>query len=184
MHWIRSYFNYRRQTKKLYWTGVSAFQDISRFWLLPFLTTFPQSSGRVKETLLLWWTPQVTKSEGGLPEGRSTGENIFRLPKGYLRSQEGRFHGVIPRPQDSGNWCPFQTKGYQFLPTEETQGQSANPENAHGVFGTFGGRGCWWWWKPGEWWPWQNWRSYRRVYGTLGKGCKRCPSRWETLLSL
>ena len=61
MHWTRSYSNYRWWTKKLYWTGVSIFQDISRFWLLPFLTVFPQLSSRVKERLLLWWTPQQLK---------------------------------------------------------------------------------------------------------------------------
>ena len=36
--------------------------------MLPLLTIFPQLDGRVEERLLLWWTPQVTESDGSLPE--------------------------------------------------------------------------------------------------------------------
>ena len=46
----------------------------------------PQSIGRVKERLLLWQSPQVTESDGSLPEGGSTGKDSFRLPKGFLGS--------------------------------------------------------------------------------------------------
>ena len=42
-----------------------------------------QLSGRVKERPLLWWTPQVIKSDGSLPEGGSKGKDLFRLPKGH-----------------------------------------------------------------------------------------------------
>ena len=47
-HWIRSYSNYGWQTKKLYWTGVSISQDISRFWPLPFPTAFPNWVAELK----------------------------------------------------------------------------------------------------------------------------------------
>ena len=87
-------------------------------WLLS-----PWLSGRVEERPLLWWAPQVTESNGSLPEGKSAGKNLFRLPKGHPRSQEGRLHGVAPGSQDSGNQYSSQTKGYQFLPPEATQGQ-------------------------------------------------------------
>ena len=32
---------------------------------------------QVAERLLLWQTPQVTKSNGGIPEGRPTGKDLF-----------------------------------------------------------------------------------------------------------
>ena len=183
-HWIRSYFNYGWQTKKLYWTGCLPFKTSPGSgcflsWLLS-----PWTSARVEERPLLWQPPQTAESDGSLPEGRSACKDLFRLPKGCPRSQKGRLHGVALRLQDSGNWYSFQTKGNHFLPTEETQGQPANPENAHSAFGILGRRGHQWQWRPGEWPPWQNQRSYRRVYGLLGKGCKRCPSRREMLLPL
>ena len=84
----------------------------------------PQLSGRVKERPLLWQTPQVTESNFSLPEGK----DLFRLPKGHLRSGEGRLHGIAPGPQDAGNQYSSHTKGYQFLPPEETQGQLAHPK--------------------------------------------------------
>ena len=68
-----------------------------------FPNCFPQSSCRVKERLLLWQSSQVTESDGSLPEGRSAGKDLFRLPKGHLRSQEGRLHGVDLGLQDTGN---------------------------------------------------------------------------------
>ena len=37
----------------------------------------PRLSGRVKERPLLWQTPQATKSDGGLPEGRPAGKDLF-----------------------------------------------------------------------------------------------------------
>ena len=40
-------------------------------WLLS-----PQLSSRVKERLLLWWTPQATESDGSLPEGGSAGKDF------------------------------------------------------------------------------------------------------------
>ena len=36
----------------------------------------------------------MTESDGSLPEGRPTGKDLFRLPKGHQRSQEGRLHRV------------------------------------------------------------------------------------------
>ena len=47
--------------------------------------------------------PQVTESDGSLPESRFAGKDLFRLCKGHPRSQKGRLHGVDPGPQDSGN---------------------------------------------------------------------------------
>ena len=44
----------------------------------------PDLCGRVKERLLLWQTSQVIESDGSLPEGRATGKNLLRLPKGHL----------------------------------------------------------------------------------------------------
>ena len=41
-----------------------------------------------EEGLLLWWTSQVIKSNGSLPEGGSTGENIFKLPKGHQGAEK------------------------------------------------------------------------------------------------
>ena len=40
----------------------------------------PRESSRTEEGLLLWQTSQVIESNGSLPEGRTTGENVFRLP--------------------------------------------------------------------------------------------------------
>ena len=40
----------------------------------------PRMHSGTEEGSLLWWTSQVTKSNGSLPEGRTAGENIFRLP--------------------------------------------------------------------------------------------------------
>ena len=40
----------------------------------------PRSCGTTEEGLLLWWTSQMIEGDGGLPEGRTSGENIFRLP--------------------------------------------------------------------------------------------------------
>ena len=88
MHWIRSYFNYGWQTKKWYQTGVSAFKTSpgSGCFLSWLLSSWP--SGRVEERLLLWQTPQATKSDGGFTEGRPTGKDLFWLPKGHPRSWE------------------------------------------------------------------------------------------------
>ena len=56
---------------------LKAFANISSFLPRPLS---PRLCGRTEEGLLLWWTSQVTESNGSLPEGRTTGENIFRLP--------------------------------------------------------------------------------------------------------
>ena len=45
---------------------------------------FPPDHGRVEERPLLWQTSQAIESNGGLPEGGSTGKNLLRLPKGHL----------------------------------------------------------------------------------------------------
>ena len=86
-----------------------------------------------------------------------------------------------PRTQTTDN--PPKPRTTSFFP-EETQGQPAPPEKACCTFGAFRRRGHQQWWRSREWWSRQNRRSYRRVYGLLGKGCKGCPSRWETLLPL
>ena len=39
--------------------------------------------GRAEEGSFLWQTSQAIENNGSLPEGQCTGENIFRLPKGY-----------------------------------------------------------------------------------------------------
>ena len=40
----------------------------------------PGWCGRIEEGLILWWTSQMIEGDGGLPQGRTSGENIFRLP--------------------------------------------------------------------------------------------------------
>ena len=40
----------------------------------------PGSCGRTEEGSFLWWTPPMIEGDGGLPQGRTSGENIFRLP--------------------------------------------------------------------------------------------------------
>ena len=46
----------------------------------------PDCVAEVKRGLLLWWTSQAIEGNGSLPEGGSTGENIFSLPKGHQGS--------------------------------------------------------------------------------------------------
>ena len=45
---------------------------------------FPPDRVAELERLLLWQTCQVIESNGSLPEGRSAGKNLLRLPKGHL----------------------------------------------------------------------------------------------------
>ena len=40
----------------------------------------PTSCSRTKERSFLWWTSQTIESDGGLPQGRTSGKDIFRLP--------------------------------------------------------------------------------------------------------
>ena len=40
----------------------------------------PRSCSRTKERAFLWWTSQMIESNGGLPQGRTSGKNIFGLP--------------------------------------------------------------------------------------------------------
>ena len=40
----------------------------------------PDQCGGTEERSLLWWTSQMTESNGSLPEGWTAGENVFRLP--------------------------------------------------------------------------------------------------------
>ena len=40
----------------------------------------PDRVVELKRYCFLWWTSQVNESDGSLPEGRTAGENIFRLP--------------------------------------------------------------------------------------------------------
>ena len=54
-----------------------ALANISSF--LPRLLS-PGTCSRTAEGLLLWGTSQVTESDGSLPEGRTTGVNVLRLP--------------------------------------------------------------------------------------------------------
>ena len=66
----------------------------------------------------------------------------------------------------------------------KAQGQPALLQGASGAVGTFGGRRHWE--RQGQWEQWSGWnqKGYWRIYGVLGKACKRCPSRGEVLLSL
>ena len=56
---------------------LKAFANISS--LFPRLLS-PRLCSGTEEGSLLWWTSQATESDGSLPEGRTTGENVFRLP--------------------------------------------------------------------------------------------------------
>ena len=40
----------------------------------------PRSCSRTKERSFLWWTSQTIESDGGLPQGGTSGKNIFGLP--------------------------------------------------------------------------------------------------------
>ena len=40
----------------------------------------PRSCSRTKERSFLWWTSQTIESNGGLPQGGTSGKNIFGLP--------------------------------------------------------------------------------------------------------
>ena len=37
-------------------------------------------SSRTEERSFLWWTSQMIEGNGGLPQGGTSGKNIFRLP--------------------------------------------------------------------------------------------------------
>ena len=37
-------------------------------------------SSRTEERSFLWWTSKTIEADGSLPQGRTSGENIFRLP--------------------------------------------------------------------------------------------------------
>ena len=76
----------------------------------------PWSSGRVKEGPPLWQAPQVTESKGSLPEGRPTGKDLFTLPKGCLRSGEGRLHRVPWGPRTQASNAPPKPRATSFFP--------------------------------------------------------------------
>ena len=123
MHWIKSYSNYRWWIRKpmLHW-GIC----LSRH-LQVLATSFPDHfptdwCGRVKEGLLLWQTSQAIKSNGSLPEGGSTGENILRLPKGCQGCWEGRFHWVAPKLQNPNCWWPPKPRTTIFFPLRKLKG--------------------------------------------------------------
>ena len=40
----------------------------------------PDCVAELKRDCFLWWTSKMTESDGSLLEGRTAGENIFRLP--------------------------------------------------------------------------------------------------------
>ena len=40
----------------------------------------PDHVAELKRDHFLQWTSQMTESDGSLPEGRTVGENVFRLP--------------------------------------------------------------------------------------------------------
>ena len=40
----------------------------------------PRTCSQTEERSVVWQTSQKTKSDGGLPQGGTSGENIFRLP--------------------------------------------------------------------------------------------------------
>ena len=64
----------------------------------------------VEEGSLLQQTSQAIKSNGSLPEGRPTGEDILSLPKGHQGGCKGRFYRAAPRPQNPNCWWSPQTK--------------------------------------------------------------------------
>ena len=78
--------------------------------------------GRAEEGLLLWQTPQTIKRNGSLPEGGSTGENIFGLPKGFQGGWGGRFDSVAPKLQNpSCQWLP-KPRTTSFYPLQKLKG--------------------------------------------------------------
>ena len=67
MHWIKSCSNCKYLIRRLCQTGVSASPDTYNYWQYPYQTAFPRSCSGTEEGLLLWWTSQMTKGDGGLP---------------------------------------------------------------------------------------------------------------------
>ena len=101
----------------------------------------PRSCGRVAEILLLQQTSQAIKSDGNLPEGGSTGEDILRLPKGCQGGWEGRFYGVAPKLQNPNCWWPPN----QGLLASSLWGNLRATSHFWKIccpLSTFGGRGC------------------------------------------
>ena len=64
-------------------------------------------------------TSQAIESNGSLPEGGSTGGNIFRLPKG---GQEGRFNRVAPKFQNPNFQWPSKPRATSFFPLRKLKG--------------------------------------------------------------
>ena len=54
-------------------------ETVSDWGVLPRLFS-PRSCSRTEEGSFLWWTSQMIEGNGGLPQGGTSGENIFRLP--------------------------------------------------------------------------------------------------------
>ena len=127
---------------------------------------------------LSWQAPQATESDGSLPKGWSTGKNLFRLCEKLRRKTPWSWPGAPGLRQ----LILLPNQGLPVSPPWGNSRATSPFQKAHCAFYTFGRRGCQWWWRPREWWSWQNWKSDGRVYSTLDKGCKGCPSRLEMLL--
>ena len=101
-----------------HYNNVKALEELNQELISPWL------SGRVKQRLLLWWAPQATKRNGGLPEGRPAGKDLLWLSKGHPGSRERRFHGADQGPKDSDNWQSSKIMGYQFFPCRNSRATS------------------------------------------------------------
>ena len=98
---------------------LKAFTGTSSFLSWPFS---PKLCGGAEEGLLLQQTSQVIESDGRLPEGRSTGEDIFRLPKGCQGGWEGRLNRVAPKFQNPNCWWPPKPRTTSFFPLRKLKG--------------------------------------------------------------
>ena len=88
----------------------------------------PDQVVELKGRLLLWQAPQVPKSNCSLPEGRPTGEDLFQLSEGCLRSGEGRFHRAVQEPKDSDEQSCSKTMNYLFFLLWKLKGNQPTPK--------------------------------------------------------
>ena len=70
----------------------------------------------------------MIKSNGSLPEGGSTGEDILRLPKGHQGGWEGRFNWSAPKLQHPSCRWPPKPRTTSFFPLRKPKGNQPIPK--------------------------------------------------------
>ena len=79
-------------------------------------------SSRFKEGPLLWWTPQMPESDGGLPKGQATGQDLLQLLKGCPQSREGRLYGAVLEPTNADTDNVPKPQATSFFPLWKLKG--------------------------------------------------------------